>query len=106
MFEEYRFGPRSKLVKGDRFRVAGGPVYVATTGQKIPMYERGVFLFDRYCEQGPAKWIEAFGSDGSGRVVLWVGRATRSKSVPGMVRRPYRVTRKLTAEKKRRTQRG
>ena len=95
VFEEYRFGPRSKLVGGDRFRVVGGPIYVTTTGHTVPMYERGVFVFDKYCEQGAAKWIEAFHGDGSGRVVLWVGRTKRSNSVPGLLRRPYRVTRKL-----------
>jgi hypothetical protein len=85
------------LVKGDRFRVTGGPIYVTASGEKIPMYERGVFLFDRYCEQGAAKWIEAFQGDGSGRVVLWVGRTIRSKMVPGLLRRPYRTTRKVGA---------
>ena len=95
VFEVYRYGPRSKLVQGDRFRVTGGPLYVTASGEKIPMYERGVFLFDRYCEQGAAKWIEAFQGDGSGRVILWVGKSTRSKTVPGLLRRPYRITRKL-----------
>ncbi len=79
VFDRYRFGPRSVLVKGDRFRVKGGPIYITDDGAKIPMYERGVLLFDKYCEQGAAKWIEAFRADGGGRVVLWVGSSMRSK---------------------------
>lgn len=81
----------------------GGPVYVTASGQKIPMYERCVFLFDKYCEQGAAKWMEAFHGDGCGRVVLWVGRAKRSKSVPGLLRRTYHINRKLKTVSKTRT---
>ncbi len=102
VFDQYRFGPRSVLVKGDHFRVTGGPIYITDDGAKIPMCERGVLLFDKYCEQGAAKWIEAFRADGGGRVVLWVGRSMRSKDIPGLLRRPYRVTRKLAATDKRR----
>lgn len=95
VFGQYRFGPRSVLVKEDRFRVQGGPIYITDDGAKIPMYERGVLLFDQNCEQGAAKWIEAFRADGGGQVVLWVGKTTRSQTIPGLLRRPYRVTRKL-----------
>jgi len=39
VFNQYRYGPRSVLIPGDRFRVAGGPVYVTDGGEKISMAE-------------------------------------------------------------------
>ena len=53
--DRYQYGSRRWLRPDDRFRVAGGPVYVTDSGTKIPMYERGVLVFFRYCEQGAAK---------------------------------------------------
>ena len=97
-FDHYRYGPRSVLVRGDNFRVSGGPVYVTDAGKKVPLYERGVFVFDRYCVRGAAKWIEAYRADGGGHVVLWVGRTCRSKAIPNVVRRPYRITGKVKQE--------
>lgn len=88
---QYRFGPRSVLTPGDRFRVGGGPVYVTDNGRQIPMFERGVFTFQRFCVRGAARWIEARREDGS-TAVLWVGKTCRSRSVPNLRRRPYRVT--------------
>ena len=95
VFEEYRYGPRSVLVPGDRFRVTGGPVYVTDTGTKIPMVERGVFVFRCYCEQGASRWIEAYRADGGGVAILWMGKAGRSRTVPNLRRRPYRITGKV-----------
>jgi len=51
---EYRFGPRSILTPGDRFRVKGGAVYVTDDGRKIVMSERGIFTFQRFCQAGRA----------------------------------------------------
>ena len=96
VFDRYRYGPRSVLVRGDRFRVTGGPIYVTDTGVQIPMSERGVFVFHQYCVQGAAKWIEAYHASGGGHVVLWVGRPCRSKAIPNLRRLPYRITRKVT----------
>ncbi len=92
--DEYRYGPRSVLLPGDRFRVSGGPVYVTDGGAVIPMYERGVFVFRAFCVQGAARWIEAYRTDG-GMAVLWVGKTCRSPAVPNLRRKPYRITGKV-----------
>jgi len=100
--DRYRYGPRGVLVKGDRFKVTGGPIYVTDGGERLPMYERGVFVFQRYCEKGAARWIEACRADGGGFVVLWVGRSVRSRNIPNLRRRPYRVTGKVGDKSRRR----
>jgi hypothetical protein len=94
VFHEYRYGPRSILTPGDKFRVRGGPVYITDQGTQIPMAERGIFVFRRYCVQGAAKWIEAYSRDG-GLIILWMGQSGRSPTVPNLRRRPYRVSGKL-----------
>ena len=88
---EYRYGKRGVLRSGDRFKVRGGPVYVTAEGHKIPMGEKGLHIFKRYCERGAEKWIEAASVHGSSYVILWVGKPHRSPVVSGLVRRPYRV---------------
>jgi hypothetical protein len=92
--DQYRYGPRSVLVPGDRFRVTGGPVYVTEDGRAIPVADRGIFVFRRYCVQGAEKWIEAHRGDG-GTVILWVGKTGRSRVIPNLRRIPYRVTGKV-----------
>lgn len=92
---EYRYGKRGVLKPGDRFRVRGGPVYVTDDGHKIPMGEKGVHIFKRYCQQGAQKWIEAAAVEGSNSVILWVGKSHRSPVVSNLVRRPYRIVGKL-----------
>ena len=96
VFDHYRYSPRSVLRPGDRFRVGGGPIYVADDGAKVPMYERGVFTFRRHCVRGASRWLEAFRADGGGLAILWVGRPARSRTVPNLRRRPYTITRKLS----------
>lgn len=97
--DAFHFGRKNTLRPGDRFRVTGGPYYVTDNGEHIPMYERGVFVFERYCVQGAAKWIDAYRGDGGGRVFLWVGKPCWSKTIPNLRRHPYRVTRKLGRQK-------
>ena len=97
-FTEYRFGPRSVLQPGDCFRVGGGPIYVSDDGVEHTVADRGIFKFRRYCVQGAQKWIEAYSGDGSGTVVLWVGKAGRSPTVENLRRKPYKV-RKVTGRK-------
>ncbi len=94
-FDRYCYGKRGVLACGDRFRVTGGPIYITDDGQQIPMYERGLLIFSKYCVQGAAKWIEAQRADGGGIAILWVGKSCRSRSIPNIRRRPYRVTSKL-----------
>jgi len=95
IFDQYRYGPRSMLVPGDRFRASGGPVYITDDGRAIPVADRGIFVFRRYCVQGAARWIEAHRNDGGGTLILWVGKASRSPTVPNLRRKPYRVTGKV-----------
>lgn len=97
-FDEYRYGPRSVLRPGDRFRVGGGPVYITDDGVEHLVAERGLFKFRRYCVQGAQKWIEAYPAGGGGIVILWVGKAGKSPAVPNLRRKPYKI-RKVTDRK-------
>jgi len=63
------------------------------------MHERGVFVFKKFCVQGASKWIEAYRADGGGIAILWVGRTGRSKAIPHLRRRPYRITGKVRQPK-------
>lgn len=98
-FDEYTYGKRGVLKPGDRFRVSGGPVYITDDGVEHRIADRGTFKFRRYFEQGAQKWIEATAADGSGTVVLWVGKACRSPVEPNLRRKPYKV-RKVTDRKR------
>lgn len=89
--DEFHYGQKRLLQPGDRFRVQGGPVYVLQDGTKMPMRERGIFRFLRYCTRGAAKWLEARRVDEGAVAILWVGRTMRSPTVPGLCRKPYRV---------------
>ena len=93
VFDQYRYCPRSVLAPGDHFRVGGGPVYVTDSGKVIPMYDRGEFVFQRFCIRGASKWIEAYRADGGGVAILWVGRTGRSLVAPNLRHRPYKITR-------------
>ena len=104
VFDHYQYGPRSVLSPGDQFRARGGPVYVTDGGKIIPMADRGIFVFRRYCVQGAAKWIEAYRVDG-GLAVLWVGKSSRSPTVPNLRRRPYRISGKVRDHQSRRRKR-
>jgi hypothetical protein len=95
VFDRYRYGPRGTLVPGDRFRVRGGPIYVTDDGKIIPVADHGIFVFRRYCVQGATKWLEAYRADSSGMVILWVGKTLRSRTIPNLRRRPYRVAKVL-----------
>ena len=104
VFHQYRYGPRSVLIPGDRFRVTGGPIYVTDHGTKTSMAERGILVFRCFCVQGASRWIEAYRADGGGVAILWMGKAGRSKAVPNLRRRPYRITGKVRPECKLRKQ--
>lgn len=91
---EFRYGKQGVLRPGDCFRVRGGPVYITNEGHRIPMGERGVHIFKRYCQRGSEKWIEAASENGSSFVFLWVGKSHPSPVVSNLVRRPYRVRKK------------
>ena len=99
ILDEYRYGPRSVLKPGDRFRVGGGPVYITDDGVEHSVAERGTFKFRRYCVQGAQKWLEAYTADGSSTVTLYVGKPCKSPTVPNLRRKPYKV-RKVTDQKR------
>jgi len=87
---EYRFGPRSILRPGDRFRTSGGPYYEGS--RRIAMTAKGPFTFKRFCWNGDGEWIEALDRDGA-RCVL---RLTAGPDLGcRLVNRPYVVTSKI-----------
>ena len=96
--DELAVSPRVTLRRGDGFKVTGGPRWVTVRNGKRyfePIGERGTFTFDRVAAQGRRRWIEAY-RHGGGHVVLML---TSWKSpVPGIVPRPYRVTRRLVTK--------
>ena len=103
-FASYQYGPRSVLRPGDRFRVAGGPVYVTTDDAGKPKTvsigePRGVLIFQEYLEQGAWKAIVAVREDNGQVAQLYVGRACKSPAVHGVRRRSYRITRRVKRDK-------
>ena len=93
-FDRYRYGKRSFLYPGDRFRASGGPQFTGTDDNgkrtRIPMNEAGVFVFRRYCEYGASKWIEAY-REGHGIAIIYVGRPRKSPNVDGLRLRPHTI---------------
>ena len=93
-FPELRLSPRVILHAGDRIRVSAGPYYesrdAAGNAVKTKMAEKGVMVFSSYCELGTSQWIEARGK--AGFAALHIGPEENSSEIPGLVRRPYRVT--------------
>jgi hypothetical protein len=53
------------------------------------MGETGVFVFQRYCELGASKWIEAASS--SGTAIIYVGHSQPSPRVDGLRLRPHKT---------------
>lgn len=92
--EWVRLSERFTLESGDRIRVRGGPYWQQIdadgTVVKTRMAERGVMVFDSYCEYRDSRWIVARGS--SGYASLHIGEEYPSEDIPGYVCRPYRVT--------------
>jgi len=89
----YRLSPRVVLKSGDLIRVSEGPYreQVGPDGEPVRtrMAERGVMTFLEYCTYGTGKWVLAYGK--AGYSALHVGDFEVSASVPGLVRRPYRI---------------
>ena len=93
-FTEYRVSARVVLHKGTIFNATGGPYFESTEGGrtvKVSMADKGPFIFQKYCEQGADKWIEALQHATGTCCVLYVGRKRRSDMVHRMVRRPYKI---------------
>ena len=88
----YRISPRVVIQPGDRFKVAGGPYYRMADGRKIPLAARGTFRLAEVWRKGRRVYLLAHGAEGY--AVLHVEGRRRSP-VPGLVPRPYRVTKRL-----------
>ena len=103
--EWVRLSERVTLQPGDKVRVSGGPYWeqVGADGSvtKTRMGERGVMVFEEYCQLGQSRWVVARGQ--SGYAALHVGPEERSSEVPGLVRRPYRLRRIRAAESQRKS---
>lgn len=97
METSYVVSPRVVLTPGDQFRVTAGPYYKSSDGTRTPMAARGTMTFVAAHRRGQRVVIEA--RDDTGTVMLHVAGRRRSP-VPGMVPRPYRITRKLRKKPK------
>jgi hypothetical protein len=99
-----RLSERVTLQPGDKVRVSGGPYWeqVGADGSvtKTQMGERGVMVFEEYCQLGESRWVVARGR--SGYAALHIGPEERSTEVPGLVRRPYRLRRMRAANERQR----
>lgn len=89
---EHRLSPRAVLRPGDAFRATQGPYWRASTGEKISMADRGAFTFVYLLRRGRCEFILAAGK--AGLAVFHVAGRRRSKLIPNMVCRPYRITAK------------
>jgi hypothetical protein len=89
----WRISPRRILRAGDTIRVSAGPYWEGRDEHGTPvrhrMAEKGVLTFKALCTLGGIAWVEATGSRGV--VVLHVGPEGPSTTIPGLVRRPYRI---------------
>ena len=88
----YRISPRVVIQPGDRFKVAGGPYYRCGDGTKLPLAARGTFRLMEVIRHRSRVHLLAHGSEGW--TLLHVEGRRRSP-VPGLVPRPYRITRKV-----------
>lgn len=92
-YDHLRLSERVLLVPGDKIRVSAGPYYEDHDGDgnvvKTKMAERGIMVFEEYCELNESRWIVARGK--AGYAALHMGLQERSELLPGLVRRPYKV---------------
>jgi hypothetical protein len=88
----YRISARVVLEPGDRFKVAGGPYYRTADGRKIPLAARGTFRLVEVIRHRARVHLLAHGAEGW--TLLHVEGRRRSP-VPGLVPRPYRVTKRV-----------
>lgn len=90
----YQASSRTLLEKGDRFRATQGPYYESTQNGKtvhIKMKEPGPFKFIEALRVGKHRlWIRALNKDNA-TCLLWLGPRERSKELPNLVNRPYKI---------------
>jgi hypothetical protein len=89
----YRISPRVVLQPGDLFRVAGGPYYRTAGGSKIPLAARGTMRLVEVIRHRARVHLLCHGAEG---FALLHVEGRRRSPVPGLVPRPYRVTRRVT----------
>ena len=95
--DEYRFGKRGQLLKGDLFRAMGGPFWRGIDGQgeqvKRVLSRTGVYRFLNYITRRTRGWINAYHlMDGVYETLYVTGPTYRSSTNPGVVNRPYRIS--------------
>lgn len=88
----YQISPRVTIEPGDQFKVAGGPYYKTADGRKLPMAARGTMRLIEVIRHRSRVHLLAHGVEG---FCLLHVEGRRRSPVPGLVARPYRVTRKL-----------
>lgn len=99
----YRISPRVVLDPGDSFRVAGGPYYKTRDGQRLPLAARGTFRLMEVIRRRSRVYLLAHGAEGWAMLHV---EGRRRSPVPGLVPRPYRVTRRVTTTGQRGPVRG
>jgi hypothetical protein len=101
--DEYQVSERVVLRRNDVFRANGGPYYVLRddAGKKVKssMAAKSPFRFQRYCERGRKKWLEAISIKEGGFVVLPLTR-WKTLDLPGFVNRPYKILGKKREKKR------
>ena len=89
---DYQISPRVVIQPVDRFKVAAGPYYRCGDGTKLPLAARGTFRLVEVIRRRSRVYLLAHGAEGW--TLLHVEGRRRSP-VPGLVPRPYRVTRRV-----------
>ena len=86
----FRLSQKVTLEVGDKVRISGGPYYLAKSGNKISMGEKGVGTFWSAQADGHAIYVKFGGVLGSIRFV-YIGPEHMSQST-GTVMRPHKIT--------------
>jgi hypothetical protein len=90
----YRISARVVIQPGDSFKVSAGPYYRTQAGERIPLAARGTFRLVEVIRHRSRVHLLAHGAEGW--TLLHVEGRRRSP-VPGLVPRPYKVTKRVKA---------
>lgn len=86
----FRLSKKVTLEPGDKIRVSAGPYYLAKSGNKIGMGEKGRGIFVSAEEDGTAIYVKFGGGLSSARYV-YIGPEHISEAT-GTVMRPHKIT--------------
>ena len=89
--EVYEYGERGRLTPGTRFKVSRGPYYIAASGPKYSMAEKGIFEFHAYDPRGFILAYRVEKGHVGGISVLYVGKTRKAKGIEGFVERAYKI---------------